>query len=71
MPGFLDDPTAAKLLTARPDPFTPLAVEMLVRTGLRRGELLALSVRAMVPIGSAYWLQVPVGKTRTDRYVPS
>jgi len=73
LPRFLDDPAAAKLMAAaraQPDAFTRLAIELLARTGLRRGELLALSVRAVVQIGSAFWLQVPVGKTRNDRYVP-
>lgn len=73
LPRFLDDPTAAKLLAAAradDDPFVRLAVELLARTGIRRGELLALTVDAVVQIGSAYWLRIPVGKLRTDRYVP-
>ena len=64
LPRFLDDAAAAKLLqTARndPDPFVRLAVEFLARTGLRKGELLDLTVNAVVQIGSAYWLHVPVG----------
>jgi integrase len=73
LPRFLDDAAAAKLLqTARndPDPFVRLAVEFLARTGLRKGELLDLTVNAVVQIGSAYWLHVPVGKLRSDRYIP-
>ncbi|AKE91480.1 tyrosine-type recombinase/integrase [Rhodococcus aetherivorans] len=73
LPRFLDDGRAAKLLqTARadPDPFTRLAIEFLARTGLRKGEFLDLTVDAVVQIGSAYWLHVPVGKLRTDRYIP-
>ncbi|WP_328674847.1 tyrosine-type recombinase/integrase [Streptomyces sp. NBC_00328] len=42
---------------------------MLARTGMRRSEMLGLTVDAVVQIGSAYWLRVPVGKMHTDRYV--
>jgi integrase len=73
LPRFLDDGKAAKLLQAAradPDPFTRLAIEFLARTGLRKGEFLNLTVDAVVQIGSAYWLHVPVGKLRTDRYIP-
>lgn len=73
LPRFLDDAAATKLLVAaraHPDPFVRLAVEMLARTGLRKGELLDLRVDAVVQIGSAYWLRVPVGKLHTDRYIP-
>jgi hypothetical protein len=37
---------------------------------MRRGELLNLTVDSVVQIGSAYWLHVPLGKLRTDRYTP-
>jgi integrase len=73
LPKFLDDPSAAKLMTAAralPERFDRLAVELLARTGMRKGELLGLTVDAVVQIGSAYWLRTPVGKMRTDRYVP-
>jgi integrase len=73
LPRFLDDGAAAKLLRAarrHPDPFTRLAVEFLARTGLRKGEFLDLTVDAVVQIGAAYWLHVPVGKLRSDRYIP-
>ena len=73
LPRFLDDPTAAKLLAAaraHPEPLVRLVVELLARTGLRKGELVALTADAVVQIGSAYWLRVPVGKMHTDRYVP-
>lgn len=73
LPRFLDDAAATKLLQAArrdPDPFSRLAVEFLARTGLRKGEFLALTVDAVVQIGSAYWLRVPVGKLHTDRYIP-
>jgi integrase len=73
LPRFLDDAAAAKLLVAAradPDPFVRLTVEFLARTGLRKGEYLHLTVDAVVQIGSAYWLRVPVGKLHTDRYIP-
>ncbi|MGW2588595.1 tyrosine-type recombinase/integrase [Streptomyces virginiae] len=73
LPRFLDDAAAAKLLAAArrdPDPFVRLAIEILARTGMRRGEMLGLTIDAVVQIGSAYWLRVPVGKMHTDRYVP-
>lgn len=73
LPKFLDDPAAAKMMTAAralPDRFDRLAVELLARTGMRKGELLGLTVDAVVQIGSAYWLRTPVGKMRTDRYIP-
>ena len=64
LPRFLDDAASTKLLRAAradPDPFTRLAIEVLARTGLRKGELMNLSIDAVVQIGSAYWLRVPVG----------
>ena len=63
----------AKLLVAariHPDPFVRLVVEMLARTGLRTGELLDLTIDAVVLIGTHHWLRVPVGKLHTDRYIP-
>lgn len=73
LPRFLDDAAAAKLLaTARnhPDPFTRLCVEFLARTGMRKSEFLALTVDAVVQIGSSFWLRVPLGKLHNDRYIP-
>ncbi len=73
LPRFLDDAAAAKLLVAAradPDPFVRLAVEFLARTGMRKGELIDLTVDAVVQIGSSYWLHVPIGKLHTDRYIP-
>ena len=72
-PRFLDDAAAAKLLRATradPDPLSRLIVELLARTGIRRGELLALTADAVVQIGSAYWLRIPIGKLHNDRYIP-
>lgn len=73
LPRFIDDAASAKLLIAaraHPDPFTRLTVEFLARTGLRKGEYLRLTVDAVVKIGSAFWLRVPVGKLHNDRYIP-
>ena len=73
LPRFLDDAAAAKLLQAAradADPFGRLTVEFLARTGLRKGEYLALTTDAVVQIGAAYWLHVPVGKLHNDRYIP-
>lgn len=73
LPRFLDDATSAKLLRAAradADPFTRLVIEVLARTGLRKGELMNLTIDAVVQIGSAYWLRVPVGKLHNDRYIP-
>lgn len=73
LPRFLDDAAAAKLLVAAradPDPFVRLAVEFLARTGMRKGELVNLTVEAVVQIGSSFWLHVPVGKLHRDRYIP-
>jgi integrase/recombinase XerD len=73
LPRFLDDAAAAKLLRAAradPDPLSRLIVELLARTGIRRSELLGLTVDAVVQIGSACWLRIPVGKLHNDRYIP-
>ena len=64
---------AAKLLRATrsdADPLSRLIVELLARTGIRRSELLALTADAVVQIGSAYWLRIPIGKLHNDRYIP-
>jgi integrase/recombinase XerD len=73
LPRFLDDAAAAKLLRAARqdvDPLARLVTELLARTGMRRGELLDLTVDAIVQIGSAYWLRIPLGKLHNDRYIP-
>jgi integrase/recombinase XerD len=73
LPRFLDDAAAAKLMRtsrADPDPLSRLIVELLARTGIRKGELLALTIDAVIQIGSAYWLRIPVGKLHNDRYIP-
>ncbi len=73
LPRFLDDAAATKLMRASradPDPLSRLIVELLARTGIRKSELLALTVDAVVQIGSAFWLRIPVGKLHNDRYIP-
>jgi site-specific recombinase XerD len=73
LPKALDDPAAAKLLrAAQTDPrmLTRVVVEVLLRTGLRVGEFTALRADAVVLIGAAHWLHVPVGKLHDDRYLP-
>jgi integrase len=73
LPRFLDDASAAKLMRASrtdTDPLSRLIVELLARTGIRRGELLGLTVDAVVQIGSAFWLRIPIGKLHNDRYIP-
>ena len=37
---------------------------------MRKGELVDLTVDSVVQIGSAFWLRVPLGKLRNDRYIP-
>ncbi len=55
---------------ADPDPLSRLIVELLARTGIRKSELLGLTVDAVVQIGSAWWLRIPVGNLHNDRYIP-
>ena len=73
LPKALDDAAAAKLLRAaqtQPRMLVRVVVEVLLRTGLRVGEFTALQADAVVLIGAAHWLHVPVGKLRADRYLP-
>ena len=73
LPKALDDAAAAKLLRAAANDkrlLVRVAVEVLLRTGLRVSEFTALSADAVVQIGAAPWLHVPVGKLREDRYLP-
>jgi site-specific recombinase XerD len=72
LPKFLDDAQAARLMAAAATaaPLDRLVVELLARTGLRASELCDLDTGAVGQIGGAWWLRVPVGKLRNDRYVP-
>jgi site-specific recombinase XerD len=73
LPKALDDTTAAKLLhAAQADRrmLVGVTVEVLLRTGLRVGEYTSLPADALVLIGGAPWLHVPVGKLGEDRFLP-
>jgi len=73
LPKALDDAAAAKLLRAaqtQPRMLVRVVVEVLLRTGLRVGEFTALPADAVVLIGAAHWLHVPLGKLHEDRYLP-
>ena len=73
LPKALDDAAAAKLLRAAQDDkrlLVRVTVEVLLRTGLRVSEYTNLRSDAVVLIGAAPWLHVPVGKLREDRYLP-
>ncbi len=73
LPKALDDAAAAKLLRAAASDkrlLVRVTVEVLLRTGLRVGEFTSLPADAVVQIGAAPWLHVPVGKLREDRYLP-
>lgn len=73
LPRFLGDADAAALLTAAralPDLFDRVTVEILARTGLRKGEYLGLTRDAITQVGDGRWLRTPVGKLHTDRYIP-
>ncbi|GAB3828472.1 tyrosine-type recombinase/integrase [Dactylosporangium cerinum] len=73
LPKALDDAAAAKLLYAaqnQPRMLVRVVVEVLLRTGLRVGEFTALPADAVMLIGAAHWLHVPVGKLHEDRYLP-
>jgi integrase len=72
LPRFLDDADAARLLRAAQTakPFDRLVVTLLARTGIRVGELCDLEADALVRSDGGWWLRVPLGKLRNDRYVP-
>lgn len=73
LPKALDDNTAAKLLRAAQNDrrlLVRVTIEVLLRTGLRVSEFTGLRADAVVQIGNAPWLHVPVGKLREDRYLP-
>ncbi len=73
LPKYLDDAQAAALLraaSADSNELRRLIVHVLLRTGLRVGELCALDPNAVVQMRDGYWLRVPVGKLHNDRYLP-
>ncbi len=73
LPKALDDAAATKLLRAAVSDkrlLVRVTVEVLLRTGLRVSEYTTLPADAVVQIGAAPWLHVPVGKLREDRYLP-
>jgi integrase len=73
LPKALDDASAARFLAAardETDPLTQLCVEMLARTAMRVSELCDLPADAISCRSGAWWLRVPVGKLRNDRYIP-
>jgi site-specific recombinase XerD len=73
LPKALDDAATAKLLRAAQADrklLVRVTVEVLLRTGLRVSEYTALPADAVVQIGAAPWLHVPVGKLHDDRYLP-
>ena len=73
LPKALDDPAAAKFLRAahaQPRMLVRVVCEVLIRTGLRVSELIALRADAIVTIGAGAWLHVPVGNLHDDRYLP-
>jgi site-specific recombinase XerD len=73
IPKFLTDRDAARFMAAARTHRLPryrFVAEMLARTGLRAGELCDLAADAVTEIGDAYWLRVPVGKLRNDRFIP-
>ena len=73
LPKFLDDAEAAALLrtaSADPDPLRTLVIHLLLRTGMRVGELSQLDTKAVVTMRDGHWLRIPVGKLHNDRYIP-
>lgn len=73
LPKALDDASATRLLRAAQADrrlLVRVTVEVLLRTGLRVSEYTTLPADAVLTIGAAPWLHVPVGKLGTDRYLP-
>jgi integrase len=63
-------PPLPRAAQAAPRVLVRVAVEVLLRTGLRVGEFTGLRADAVLLIGAVHWLHVPVGKLREDRYLP-
>jgi len=53
-----------------PDPLHRLLIHLMLRTGLRAGEVGALTSDAIITMRDGHWLRVPVGKLHNDRYIP-
>jgi len=73
LPKFLDDAQAAALLrtvSADLDPLRRLVIHLLLRTGMRAGELCRLETGAVVAMRDGHWLKIPLGKLHNDRYIP-
>src|SRR5262245_23326187 len=72
LPKLFDDGDAARLMraAATAERFARLVVTLLARTGMRIGELCELEADALVRADGGWWLRVPLGKLRNDRYVP-
>ena len=73
LPKFLDDAQAAALLrtaSADADPLRRLVIHLLLRTGMRAGELCDLAAGAVVTMRDGHWLRIPLGKLHNDRYIP-
>jgi site-specific recombinase XerD len=73
LPKFLDDAQAAALLRAASadvDPLRRLVIHLLLRTGMRAGELCRLEAGAVVTMRDGHWLRIPLGKLHNDRYIP-
>lgn len=73
LPKALDDADAARFLRSaqtQPRLLTRVVAEVLIRTGVRVGELCALHADAVRTGHDGFWLHVPVGKLHDDRYLP-
>jgi site-specific recombinase XerD len=73
LPKALDDTDAGKFLRAAQTQTRLLrrvVAEVLLRTGLRVGELCDLAGDAIRTGADGFWLHVPVGKLHDDRYLP-
>lgn len=73
LPKALDDADAARFLRSaqtQPRLLTRVVAEVLIRTGVRVGELCALHADAIRTGHDGFWLHVPVGKLHDDRYLP-
>jgi integrase len=73
LPRFLEEVEAARFLEGarqHQDLFTRVCGVTLILTGLRSSEFLSLTTDCIVQIGESYWLRVPIGKTRRDRFIP-